>query len=118
MKIGEAFPSKYLKASDLQGRRVAVTIHSVDMENIGDDTDKLVIYFQGKDKGFVCNRTNANMIAEIIGSEETDEWTGQKIVLYSTKVDFQGRRVDAIRVDYPQDRPKAPSPVTDDGIPF
>ena len=119
MKISEAFPSKYIKAADLLGRRALVTIDSVGLENIGDETDKLVVYFHNKDKGFVCNRTNANMIAEICGTEETEEWAGKQIVLYPTKVDFQGRRVDAIRVDYPQDRVKAsPPPVTDDGAPF
>lgn len=109
MKLSEAFPSKYLKAADLHGRRVVVTIDSLEMANIGDDTDKLVVYFKGKDKGVVLNVTNANMIAEIAGTEETDEWLGKQIVLYSTKVDFQGRRVDAIRVDYPPAPATAPA---------
>lgn len=101
MKISEAFPSKYLKAADLQGRRITATIDQVEMANIGDDTDKMVVYFVGKEKGFVLNRTNANMIAEIAKSEETEDWHGVKIVIFPTRVDFQGRRVDAIRVDYP-----------------
>lgn len=101
MKIGEAFPSKWLKAADLGGRKIGVTIDSVEMANIGDDQDKLVVYFQGQTKGFVLNVTNANMIAEIAGTDETDDWTGVKITLYSTKVDYAGKRVDAIRVDYP-----------------
>ena len=108
MKVGTAFPSKYLKAADLQGREVVVTIDSVEMANIGDDEDKLVVYFQGgkNNKGMVLNRTNANMITEIAGTDETDEWHGVKIKLYSCRVDFQGRRVDALRVDFP---PKAPA---------
>ena len=101
MKISAAFPSKYIKAADLNGRKITVTIDSVEMANIGDDQDKLVVYFEGKTKGFVLNITNANMITEIAGTEETDEWKGVKIALYPTKVDFQGRRVEAIRVDYP-----------------
>jgi hypothetical protein len=109
MKLGEAFPSKYIKAADLGGRKVTVTIDSAEMANIGDEQDKLVIYFEGKSKGMVLNVTNANMIAEIAGSDETDDWKGVKIVLYSTRVDFQGRRVDAIRVDYPAGAPKAPA---------
>lgn len=101
MKIGEAFPSKYIKAADLQGRPVKAVIDSVEITNIGDDEDKLVIYFRGKKKGLVCNVTNARMIEEIMGSDETDEWAGREILLYPTKVDYAGRRVDAIRVDYP-----------------
>ena len=101
MRIGEAFPSKYLKAADLGGRKIGVTIDSVEMANIGDDQDKLVVYFQGKSKGLVLNVTNANMIAEIAGTDETDNWRGVQIALFETKVDYQVRRVPAIRVDYP-----------------
>lgn len=100
MNINGAFPSNYLKAADLQGRRALVTISHVKMEDIGDD-HKPVLYFAGKEKGMVLNRTNANMIAEITGIEETDQWNGKSVVLFSTKVDFQGRRVDAIRIDRP-----------------
>lgn len=101
MKVGTAFPSKYLKAADLQGREIVVTIDSVEMANIGDDEDKLVVYFKGKNKGMVLNRTNANMITDIAGTDETDEWHDVQIKLYSCRVDFQGRRVDALRVDFP-----------------
>ncbi len=124
MNINSAFPSNYLKAADLQGRRAAVTVSHVAMEDIGDD-HKPVLYFVGKEKGMVLNRTNANMIAEITGLEETDQWKGHTVVLFSTKVDFQGRRVDAIRIDRPapgsvvrQAPPPPPEPITLDDIPF
>jgi len=100
MDINSAFPSNYLKAADLRGGRVTVAIDSVVIENIGDE-DKPIVYFQGKEKGLVLNKTNANMITEIAKSSETDAWVGVRVTLYSTRVDFQGRRVDAIRVDYP-----------------
>jgi len=103
MDINSAFPSNYLKAADLRGGRVTVAIDSVVIENIGDE-DKPIVYFQGKEKGLVLNKTNANMITEIAKSSETEQWPGVRVTLYSCKVDFQGRRVDAIRVDYP---PKA-----------
>ena len=100
MDINSAFPSNYLKAADLRGGRVTVAIDSVVIENIGDE-DKPIVYFQGKEKGLVLNKTNANMITEIAKSSETDAWVGVRVTLYSTRVDFQGRRVDAIRIDYP-----------------
>ena len=132
MKIGQAFPSDYLKAADLNGKAVRVTIESVSTEKLGDDT-KPILHFLGKDKGLVLNKTNANRIVEATGSDETDHWEGWGITLYACKVDFQGKRVDAIRVD---DRPgtsvapangrrQAPvpdvddaPPITDDDIPF
>lgn len=117
VNINGAFPSNYLKAADLQGRRVPVTIANVTMEDIGGDY-KPVVKFQGKDKGMVLNKTNANMIAEISGSEETDEWSGVQIMLYPTKTDFQGKRVDAIRVDYPTAKAKPDPPPDMDSVPF
>ena len=126
MKIGSAFPSSYLKADDLNGHRVTVVIDSVEMESLGED-QRPVAYFQGKQKGLVLNKTNSNMITEIAGTDETDDWHGVKIVLYSTKTDFQGKRVPCIRVDYaPQaasnGRPAGPRddvpPPTDDDEPM
>jgi hypothetical protein len=122
MNISGAFPSTYLKAADLQGRRVTVTMAGVRLEDIGGE-QKPILSFVGKDKGLVLNKTNANMIAEITGSEETDDWKGQAIVLYPTKTDFQGKRVDAIRVDYPSTsgakaKPKSTVVDDEDPIPF
>ena len=38
MKMSEEFPSKFLKAADLQGREVRVLMSNVEREKIGDDT--------------------------------------------------------------------------------
>ena len=107
MNINEAFPSKYLKASDLQGNNVSVTIANVVTEDIGKGEEKLIIYFHGKQKGMVLNKTNANNIAAIYGPE-TEDWVGQPIVIFEAMVDFQGKTVPALRVRAPQpkDRPK------------
>jgi hypothetical protein len=119
MNIQSAFPSDYIKASDLGKHRVKATIEDVKIEKIGTDDQKPVVYFQGKEKGLVLNKTNANMIAEIAGTDETDEWVGVQIVMFVTKVEYAGKRVDGIRVDYPAD--KQPPKVEDNGaddIPF
>ena len=106
MKIGAAFPGQYLKAADLQGKRVRVTIESVDMEDIGGET-KPVVRFQGKSRGIVLNKTNANAIWGINGSDDTDDWPGTEIILFPSKTDFQGKRVDCIRIDPPDGPVKA-----------
>lgn len=98
MKIGDAFPGQFLKASDLGDSRPVVAIDRVEMEDIGDD-HKPVLYFVGHEKGLVLNKTNVNTLIGMTGTDETDDWKGTRIVLYKTKVDFQGRRVDAIRVE-------------------
>jgi hypothetical protein len=100
MRIGAAFPSKYLKASDLQGVEATVFIDRVAMEDINRGEMKPVVYFRGKKKGVVLNKTNSRKIEAAYG-DETDEWSGQPIILYETEVDFQGDTVQAIRVKIP-----------------
>ncbi len=125
MKVSDAFPSNYLKASDLGGKVVPVTISEVKTETVGREKElKLVVYFDGKDKGVVLNKTNARKIVEIAGSDDTDDWTGTRVALYATEVEFQGDTVEAIRIKAPA-QPKAvvrkPEPVADldaDDIPF
>lgn len=100
MKISSAFPSTYLKASDLQGRRVKVQMSHVNMEDLGGDL-KPILFFVGKDKGLVLNKTNTNAIVAVYG-DDTDNWHGNTIELYEAQVDFQGRTVAAIRVHVPR----------------
>lgn len=100
MRIDSAFPSQYLKAADLQGKRVTVTMAHVQMEDIGSE-QKPILYFQGTDKGLVLNKTNSNTIMAAYGYE-TDEWNGQAITLVEAMVDFQGRTVAAIRIVVPK----------------
>ncbi len=99
MKISEAYPSKTLKADDIQ-EDTTYTIREVQMEKLGsgDDADtKPVVYFEEVEKGFVLNKTNASTIEKLHG-DDTDDWIGKKITLFATEVDFQGRQTMAIRV--------------------
>ncbi len=126
MNINTAFPSKYLKAGDLDGKAVPVTIREVKIEEVGKSRDsKPVIYFMGKEKGVVLNRVNSKKIAEIAGSNDTEDWGGTMIVLFPTETDFAGETVECIRVRAPKTKvaPK-PEPVftgvdgSDDDIQF
>ena len=132
MNINDAYPSNYLKASDLHGRTIQVIIDRVEMETVGKD-HKAVLYFQNKTKGMILNKTNANNIAAIY-SPETDDWIGQPLVLFEAMVDFKGQTVPALRVrgPMPKDNPKTLAPsypparkvggmsdaAMDDSIPF
>lgn len=101
MKISTAFPSKFLTASDLQGRNVRVIMGVVKTELVGKDQElKPVLYFQGKDKGMVLNKTNSRKIAESYG-DDTDGWAGGELELYMAMVDMAGDTVEAIRVRIP-----------------
>lgn len=106
MKQADIFPSNYVKADDLRGRDVPVVISDAKMEKLGND-QKLVLYFQGKDKGMVCNKTNFGRIAFLYG-DETDGWMGKEIILTSEFVEFQGRTVKGLRVKPPANGKPAP----------
>lgn len=108
MNINDAFPSNYLKASDLGDAQPVVTIDRVEIEPVGRDKDmKPVVYFAGKQKGIVLNKTNSKKIAEIAGSNDTDDWHGVQVKLYATEVEFQGETVEAIRIKAPTKPPAA-----------
>ncbi len=96
--VSEAFPSNWLKATDLNNRTVKVKIDKVIFEEIGQNKDKKpVMYFEKVQKGLVLNKTNATTIEAIYG-EQMDGWTGKEIELFSMMVPFQGQNVAAIRV--------------------
>ena len=133
-KIGDVFPSNYIRASDLHGQQPAVIISHIEMEKVGrEQQHKPVLYFKGKEKGLVLNRTNARMIATLVGSDDTDNWAGARIRLYATTVEFGGEMTEGIRVKAagpqaaparrePEPPPPPPLPAGDepepDDIPF
>jgi len=101
MRISAAFPSNYLKASDLHGKgEVRLTIRSIEMENVGEGEDKPVMYFHGTEKGLPLNKTNALMIADSYG-DETEAWINQPVILFEEKVPFKGKPTPAVRVKIP-----------------
>lgn len=100
MKVSDAFPSKWIAAADLNNQNVRVTISRVEIEKIGDDT-KPVLYFQGKQKGLVANKTNSKAIAAVYG-DEMDDWIGCELILFPIMTDYQGKPVEAVRVRAPQ----------------
>lgn len=98
--IDQFFPSKYLKASDLDGRDVKVFIDRVVGEEFDRDDkteSKPVVYFIAKEKGVVLNKTNATVIASSYGGDFT-KWHGCQVTLYTAMVDAFGETREAIRV--------------------
>jgi len=111
--LNDVFTGKSLKASDLQGRDVTLTISDVQVVEF-DDGPKLEISFDGTGRTFICNKTNAGLIAEHHGMVYTD-WPGKAITIYPTRTDFGGKMVPCIRVRAPEEiqgaqQPSAPAP--------
>lgn len=119
MQVDEAFPSKYLKATDFKGREVPVTMDRVEFEILNKEK-KLILYFLGKAKGIVLNKTNAKMISKAYGGD-TENWNGKPIILYEAQVEFAGDIVPAIRVKIPPQKRMSggvSDQAMDDDVPF
>jgi hypothetical protein len=97
MRVSDAFPSKHLKADDLRGATIRVTIEKYALEEIGQEKSrKVVLYFRNKEKGLVLNKTNATNI-ETMHGPNIDEWVGCEIELFPSMTDYQGKSVDCVR---------------------
>ena len=48
-------------------------------------------------------------LGQMLGTDDPDLWEGVRVQLYSTKVEFQGKRVDGLRVCEPPPRSAAKS---------
>ena len=105
MKRDEVFPSKYLKAADLNGKPVTVTIKSAPYEPFknpeGKEQSKTVLYFVGGKKALPLNIVNWDSVAEICG-DDTDAWPGHQLELYPTVTQMGAKTVPCIRIRRPQ----------------
>lgn len=95
--------SKYLKVADLQGIAHTLTISKAVVEEVGQDKEqKLVLYFVGREKGLVLNKTNSLALCSSTGVSDSDQLPGKTITIYPGMSQFQGQPVPSIKVD---DRP-------------
>lgn len=85
----QAYTSPWLKAADLQGRPVTVTIERVAIEEIrqqdGRKEARIVVAFRGKSKRLICNKTQALALADFAHTEEFARWVGLTVVLRPAK---------------------------------
>jgi hypothetical protein len=99
--VEDFFPSRFLKAADLGGKEITVTIDRVEsdmFENDGRKQSKPVIHFREAGiKPMVSNKTNFLMIAAACGKDDKD-WPGKRVILYPDLVPFKGTVTEAVRV--------------------
>jgi hypothetical protein len=111
--IGEFFPSNYLRAADLGGNDVIVTIDCVTGEEFEDEGRKRVkpvVHFrEASVKPLVCNKTNSMLLAAACGSEKIAAWTGKQVVLYPDLASYKGKVSEVIRVKRAAQAPTAPA---------
>lgn len=104
-KISETFKGSkdWIKAENLGDEDVPVTISQAWIEEPRDDAPegaKPQVILRTKefgDKKFGLNATNRKMMVKLLG-DDTDEWVGKRITLYTTEVEFQGETMLGIRI--------------------
>ena len=102
MKLNKMYPSKYFRAADVAEKPIGVTIETVVMERIGDDVKpKPVVSFSDAEQRLVLNKTNGSRLAQLFGSDDTEDWHGEKIYLVCGQASFGSRVVDAVRIISP-----------------
>lgn len=101
--INELFPSRLFRAKDLNANEdLTLTIKECVVEEVGDSGEqKPVLRFEEDSRGLVLNRTNAEAIADFLGTEETDQWNGKHILLRKEPVTFNGETFPSIRAYKP-----------------
>lgn len=104
--VNEMLPSAYLKKEDCDPP-ILVTIADIKQENLAMEGKpqelKWVMFFAEHEKGIVLNSTNIQLAASICASQNTDDWIGKRIVLYSDpNVSFGGKLVGGIRIRAPK----------------
>jgi len=102
MNINDLSQSKYLKTKDVPAPRL-LTIKRIEVHNVAKDTEpkqeRPIMFFEEMDKPMVVNSTNLKRCAKAMASEETDDWVGRKIVLYTDEdVEFGGEIVGGLRL--------------------
>ena len=98
MNVNDLYPSKYVKSDDLGNQRLTLQVAAIKLEEVAENEPaKPVMYFNGKDKGMVLNKTNALLCSHVWGGE-TDQWTGQWLDLFVEPKMFQGKVVNGLSV--------------------
>ena len=102
MHVDLMFPSRYLKAADLQEKPMSLTIEHVVRDKVrmtnGSITEKYILRFKETDKELILNKTNAKSIAKLLREPKAVNWAGSVIVLKPTTCEAFGEIVDCIRV--------------------
>lgn len=80
----ELYPGRFIKAPDLKGKKVTLTIADIELEDlIGDDgkKTKCIITLRESPKKLVACKTNGICIREMFGKVLAD-WVGKRITIF------------------------------------
>lgn len=105
-KVSDLSQSRFLKKEDV-GKGMLVTVKGWTEENVEPEGKpkkfKFVLHWEEEVKPLVLNSVNGQLIEQITGSDDFDNWAGHKLVLYTDpNVMMEGKLVGGIRVRAPR----------------
>lgn len=80
----ELYPGRFLKAGELQGKQVTLTISDIDLEELEGETGKKikgVLSFKETPKQIPLNKTNGICLREMFG-RKVAEWVGRRVTIF------------------------------------
>lgn len=100
-RIHEMVDSKFLKKEDVADGKL-VTIKGVEKRDVGTEAEpeQKWVLLLNECKPLVLNSTNLALLEKALGSDDTDDWIGQAVVLFNDEnVSFGGKLTGGVRVD-------------------
>src|SRR5882757_10363183 len=81
----QLYPGRFIKAQELLGKKVTLTISDIELEDLIGDTGaaqtKCIISFKETPKKLVACKTNGLCIKEMFGKELAN-WMGKRVTLF------------------------------------
>lgn len=93
MKLNQVMPKKYFSGADMDaelgGGDMTLKINRVSLERMKDeqgnltDEEKPVLYFEERKEGLILNPTRKAALLALFGTDDTDEYLGKSITVYT-----------------------------------
>lgn len=81
----QLYPGRFIKAGELLGRKVTMTISDVDLEDLqgedGTPKAKAILSFKETEKKLVTCKTNGICLREMFGKDLT-QWVGKRVTVF------------------------------------
>ena len=81
----QLYPGRFIKAGELLGKKVTLTIRDVDLEDLqgedGKTKAKAIVFFRESEKALVACKTNGICLKEMFGPKLAD-WIGKRVTIF------------------------------------